>query len=195
VFTNAASTCFFSFSAFAFLSPTSVFAVTFAVLAASFASFSNLFASFLADDWSHEHLNLAGEPRTVPALLEFEVGPSTGGGLGTACSDDIVLASPSDLRVGGKRYRGSSRIQFGSSHRVPDCGHVVGRDRTRSVSHLPGMLTQVEGASMSFLIQLSPPRFSVTISTQCSPGLENLTAHAGWTLQPTGSKFGKGSTD
>jgi len=39
VFTNAASACF-SFSALAFFSPTVVFAVTFAVLAASFASFS-----------------------------------------------------------------------------------------------------------------------------------------------------------
>jgi len=86
VFTNTVSACFFSFSAFVFFSPTLVFAVTLAVLAASFASFSNLFASFLADDRSHKHLEpLAGKLRTAPALLEFDTGPSAGGGLGTAC--------------------------------------------------------------------------------------------------------------
>lgn len=105
MFTNAASACFFSFSAFTFLSPALVFAATFTVLAASFASFSNLFASFLADDRSHKHLCPAGKLGIAPALLEFKVGPSVGGGVETTCSDDIVLTNTSDLRVGGKRCR------------------------------------------------------------------------------------------
>lgn len=85
MFTNAASVCFFSFSTFTFFSPTVVFTVAFAVLAASFASFSNLFASFLAGDRSHKRLGSPeGKLRAAPALLEFEVGPSTGDGLGTA---------------------------------------------------------------------------------------------------------------
>lgn len=116
MFTNAVSTCFFSFSALAFFSPALVFAVTFAVLAASFASFSNLFASFLAEDRSHKYLrSLAEKLRITPALLEFEAGPSSGGGFGTACWDDIVLTNPSDLWVGERRYRYSSRIQFRSA--------------------------------------------------------------------------------
>lgn len=116
MFTNAGSVCFFSFSAFAFFSPTLVFAVSFAVLAASFASFSNLFASFLAGDRSHKHLqSVAGKLRIAPAFLELEADPSGGGGLGMACWDDIALTNPSDLRVGGKRYRCSSRIQFRST--------------------------------------------------------------------------------
>ena len=86
MFTNTVSACFFSFSVFAFFSPTLVFAMTFAVLAASFASFSNLFASFLADDRSHKHPeSLARKLWIAPALLEFEAGPSAGGGLGAAC--------------------------------------------------------------------------------------------------------------
>ena len=98
MFTNAASVCFFSFSALAFFSPTLVFVVIFAVLAASFASFSNLFASFLAGDRSHKHLqSFAGKLRITPALLEFEVGPSCGGGFETACWDDIALTNPRDL--------------------------------------------------------------------------------------------------
>jgi hypothetical protein len=116
VFTNAVSACFFSFSTLTFFSPMLVFAVTFAVLAASFASFSNLFASFLAGDRSHKQLeSLAGKLRIAPALLEFKAGPSAGGGLETACWDDIALTNPSDLRVGEKRYRYSSRIQFRST--------------------------------------------------------------------------------
>ena len=122
MFTNAASACFFSFSPFVFFSPTLVFAVTFAVLAASFASFSNLFASFLASDRSHKHPQcLSGKLRIAPALLEFEAGPSAGGGLGTACWDDIALTNPSDLRAGGKRYRYSSRIQFRSTESQVAC--------------------------------------------------------------------------
>ena len=98
MFTNAVSACFFSFSALAFFSPTLVFAVTFAVLAASLASFSNLFASFLAGDQSHKHLqSLAGELRIAPALLEFKAGPSGGGRFEMACWDDIALTNPSDL--------------------------------------------------------------------------------------------------
>ena len=58
--------------------------VVFVVLAASFASFSNLFASFLAGDRSHKQL-LVRKSGTAPALLEFEAGPSVGGGLGTGC--------------------------------------------------------------------------------------------------------------
>lgn len=126
MFTNAAPTCFFSFSAFAFFSPVLVFAATLAVLAASFASFSNLFASFLADYRSHKRLCQTGTPRIAPAFLDVGVDPSTGGGLGATCSDDIVLANLSDLRAGGKRYRCNSRIQFRSSHRSPFRGHVAG---------------------------------------------------------------------
>lgn len=147
MFTNAASTCFFSFSAFAFLSPALVFAVTFAVLAASFASFSNLFASFLADDRSHKQLCLAGKFQIAPALLEVEDGPSAGGGLGTACSDDIVLTNPSDLRVGWKRYRCRSRIQFRSSHRPSVCGHVAGRDRLQRNDQLRDLASTPSSSS------------------------------------------------
>jgi hypothetical protein len=130
VFTKAASACFFSFSAFVFLSPALVFAVTFTVLAASLASLSNLFASFLANDQSHKDVYpAAGKAQIAPALLEFKDGSLAGGGLETACSDDIALTNTGDLRVGGKRYRCSSRIQFRSSHRLPFCGHVVSRDR------------------------------------------------------------------
>ena len=118
VFTNAASACFFPLSALTFFSPAVVFVVTFAVLAASFASFSNLFASFLAGDRSHKHLgSQVGKLRIAPALLEFEDGPSAGGRLGTAPWDDIALTNPGDLCVGEKRYR-CSRIQFRSSYEL-----------------------------------------------------------------------------
>jgi len=48
VLKKAGSSSFFSFSTFAFFSPAGVEATTLAVLAASLASFSNRFASFLA---------------------------------------------------------------------------------------------------------------------------------------------------
>lgn len=105
MFTNAASACFFSFSAFTFFSPTLVFAVTLTALAASFASFSNLFASFLAGDRSQTSGMPWGELRAAPALFELGTDPSDGGGFGTVCCDDIALANPSDAGVGGKRYR------------------------------------------------------------------------------------------
>ena len=162
MFTNAAPTCFFSFSAFAFLSPAFVFAATLAVLAASFASFSNLFASFLADDRSHKRLCRTGTPRIAPALLDVGVDPSTGGGLGAACSDDIVLANLRDLRAGGKRYRCSSRIQFRSSHRSPFCGHVAGCGSRSN----RGMIN-FETRRQPNLVELSP-------LTLASPNIHNL---------------------
>lgn len=132
MFTKAASVCFFSFSTLVFLSPALVLVATFTVLAASLASFSNLFASFLAEHQGHKDLCRVGEARIAPALLELKVGPSAEGGLETACSDDIVLKNTRDLGGGGKRYRCSSRIQFRSSHRLPFLGHVVACANSRS---------------------------------------------------------------
>ena len=154
MFTNAASACFFSFSAFVFFSPTLIFAVTFAALAASFASFSNLFASFLAEDLSQISGIHWGNLRVAPAFFEFETGPSDGSGLGTACWEDIALTNPSDPRVGGKRYRCSSRIQFRSAEsqvaRLWSRSGSRSKWRTRQIpqsSHLlarPNPLTSLE---------------------------------------------------
>lgn len=83
MFTNTGSSSFFSFCSLTLFSPPVVDAVTFEVLAANLASFSNLFASFFAEHHSISQNQTNLDQAHTPELFEFGLGASNlGAGTG-----------------------------------------------------------------------------------------------------------------